>query len=101
MPVRILTIVDLPAPFSPIRAVTWPGKSVRWASCSARTPGNRFDTPARDRRGLTPSPVRARGRDEGRSGSPGRPGGLLSIVEAGGPGAITPAPLPPGRGALV
>src|SRR4051812_17847429 len=39
MPVRILTMVDLPAPFSPINAVTRPGASDRLTSFSACTPG--------------------------------------------------------------
>jgi hypothetical protein len=36
-PVRILTKVDLPAPFAPIRATTSPRRTVRLASVSART----------------------------------------------------------------
>src|SRR5690348_12353980 len=37
-PVRIFTSVDLPAPFSPISAVTQPAGSSRLARSSARTP---------------------------------------------------------------
>ncbi len=51
MPVRILTSVDLPAPFSPISAVTSPGRKARLTLCRARTPGKRLETPDIDRIG--------------------------------------------------
>src|ERR1700730_6839218 len=38
MPVRIFTSVDLPAPFSPMRAVTWPECRSSWPSVRARVP---------------------------------------------------------------
>ena len=44
-------MVDLPAPFSPISAVTRPDWSGKAESCSARTPGKLFDTPERVRTG--------------------------------------------------
>ena len=40
MPDRIFTSVDLPAPFSPMSAVTAPRGSSRLARSSARTPPN-------------------------------------------------------------
>src|SRR6478735_12083721 len=40
MPDSIFTSVDLPAPFSPISAVTAPRRSSRVARSSARTPPN-------------------------------------------------------------
>ena len=42
MPVMILTSVDFPAPFSPIRATTSPGKRSKLTPLSARTPGKRL-----------------------------------------------------------
>src|SRR5918993_949100 len=43
-PVITLIIVDLPAPFSPTRACTSPGRSSKETSSRASTPGNRFVT---------------------------------------------------------
>src|SRR5215467_3120569 len=40
MPARIFISVDLPAPFSPIKAWTWPAISSNRTPASARTPGN-------------------------------------------------------------
>src|SRR5580692_1932750 len=57
MPVRILTIVDLPAPFSPISAVTSPALRPKVTSCKARTPGKLFETPVRARTGAAPAVV--------------------------------------------
>src|ERR1700678_4252962 len=54
MPVRIFTIVDLPAPFSPMRAVTSPAFRRNATSWRARTPGNDFETPIKDRMGAAP-----------------------------------------------
>src|SRR5271156_4552659 len=51
MPVRIFTMVDLPAPFSPINAVTSPASRLNAMSWSARTPGKDLETPVRDRIG--------------------------------------------------
>src|SRR4051794_26301138 len=68
MPVRILTMVDLPAPFSPISAVTSPARSVRCALCRARTPGKRLETPVSARRGA--GLALAVGRSTGRGGTP-------------------------------
>jgi hypothetical protein len=42
MPVMILTSVDFPAPFSPIRATTSPGYRSKLTPLSARTPGKRL-----------------------------------------------------------
>ena len=44
-PVMTLISVDLPAPFSPIRAWTSPARRVKSTSWSARTPGNDLVTP--------------------------------------------------------
>src|SRR5687767_7236970 len=44
MPHRILTSVDLPAPFSPMSAVTCPAYSCRLASLRARAPPKDFFT---------------------------------------------------------
>src|SRR5215212_2247937 len=54
MPVRILTTVDLPAPFSPMSAITSPARRVIPARCSARTPGKRLETATRDTSGTEP-----------------------------------------------
>jgi hypothetical protein len=43
-PARILTSVDLPAPFSPTSACDSPAYSSRWTSRSAATAPNDFDT---------------------------------------------------------
>src|SRR5471032_1118836 len=59
MPVRIFTIVDLPAPFSPISAVTSPALSPKVTSFKARTPGKLLETPIRDRTGVPPSVVKS------------------------------------------
>src|SRR5690606_8596813 len=45
MPVITLTSVDLPAPFSPISAVTLPGHSASCTFSRARTPGNTLVMP--------------------------------------------------------
>src|SRR4051794_41177153 len=45
LPVRMRTSVDLPAPFSPTRAWTRPGRHVRSARSSARTPGKDLLSP--------------------------------------------------------
>src|SRR5690242_9373968 len=58
MPVRILTSVDLPAPFSPTSAVVSPARSVRPTSCKARTPGKDLLTPDSDSTGAAGSMVR-------------------------------------------
>src|SRR6187455_3391 len=50
-PEMILIMVDLPAPFSPTRACTRPARIVMSALRMARTAPNRFDMPARCRRG--------------------------------------------------
>src|SRR3979490_550182 len=42
MPVRICTIVDLPAPFSPMSAITSPANACRRMSVKARTPPKRL-----------------------------------------------------------
>src|SRR4051794_24840432 len=44
MPAMIFISVDLPAPFSPMRACTEPRFSRNWTSSSARTPGNSLRT---------------------------------------------------------
>src|SRR5271166_6347976 len=55
MPVRILTSVDFPAPFSPTRAVTSPSLRARPTPCSARTPGKAFETPDSERTSVPPA----------------------------------------------
>jgi hypothetical protein len=52
MPVSIYTMVDFPAPFSPISAVTSPALRLNVTSCKARTPGKDFETPDRDKIGV-------------------------------------------------
>ena len=44
-------MVDLPAPFWPISAMTSPGSTSSEAPTSAGTPENRFSTPRMDRSG--------------------------------------------------
>ena len=70
MPVRILTSVDLPAPFSPISAVTCPDRASGATSCSARTPGKLFDTPVSDRMGRASAPGAAGRSAQGRLARP-------------------------------
>src|ERR671921_448913 len=43
-PVMILIRVDLPAPFSPTNAWTWPACRARSTRSSARVPANRLET---------------------------------------------------------
>ena len=50
-PVRILTIVDLPAPFAPSRACASPGSTVRSTARSATTGPNAFATAVASRSG--------------------------------------------------
>ncbi len=42
-PEMTLMSVDLPAPFSPTSACTWPASVAKWTSSSALTPGNDFE----------------------------------------------------------
>jgi hypothetical protein len=56
-PVRILTRVDLPLPFSPMTAWTVPGRTTRLQSRSARVSPNALATPSTRTRGTT-SPLR-------------------------------------------
>src|ERR1700722_9156410 len=51
MPPRIFISVDLPAPFSPMRASTSPGRTRRLTFSSARTPGKDLLTPSTSRIG--------------------------------------------------
>ena len=53
-------MVDLPAPFSPISAVTSPALRPKLTSCRARTPGKDFETPVRDRTGAAAARVKIR-----------------------------------------
>src|SRR5437588_820673 len=60
-PARIFISVDLPAPFSPTTAWTWPRPTSRCMRASACTPPYRFDSPriatdAEPGDGLVPSP---------------------------------------------
>src|SRR3954463_7213261 len=50
LPARIFISVDLPAPFSPIRACTVPGRIRRLTPSSATTPGYRLVMPSASRR---------------------------------------------------
>jgi hypothetical protein len=50
-PARILIMVDLPAPFSPTRACTWPALIVMSPLRTACTAPNRFDMPVSRSRG--------------------------------------------------
>src|SRR6476661_1969867 len=47
--------VDLPAPFSPMRACTSPGRSSKETSSFATTPGKRFVMPSSTTKGGAPS----------------------------------------------
>src|SRR5690242_19919105 len=51
-PVMILMSVDLPAPFSPMRAWTSPGSNSKETPFSARTPSNDFEIDCARRIGL-------------------------------------------------
>src|SRR5215212_2392655 len=51
MPERILTRVDLPAPFSPTSTWTSPARRSNATSSRATTPGNRLDIPRSSRTG--------------------------------------------------
>src|SRR5262245_28610336 len=57
IPAMVLIVTDLPAPLSPISAVTWPAGSSRSTSESACTGPKFFETPLRRRRGSAPFPV--------------------------------------------
>src|SRR6516164_6151414 len=46
MPIRHFISVDLPAPFSPIKACTVPLRVRSWTSLRARTPGNCLEIPS-------------------------------------------------------
>src|SRR5687767_12818374 len=48
-PLRIFSSVDLPAPFSPIKACTDPACTSKETSVSALTPGNSIDTRSKAR----------------------------------------------------
>src|SRR5215471_94343 len=56
-PARILTSVDLPAPFSPTSACTSPARTSKSTPESAWTPGYDFDTPCIARYGVTAGAV--------------------------------------------
>src|SRR5206468_1390336 len=53
----VLIVTDLPAPLSPISAVTWPAGMSRSMSESACTGPKFFETPSRRRRGSAPLPL--------------------------------------------
>src|SRR5262245_45946389 len=57
IPAMVLIVTDLPAPLSPISAVTWPAGSSRSMSWSACTGPKFFETPSRRRRGSAPFSV--------------------------------------------
>src|SRR5690348_16895062 len=57
MPAMHLIVTDLPAPLSPIRAVTWPAGISKFTSESAWTGPKFFETPLRRRRGSAPFSV--------------------------------------------
>src|SRR5262245_54837296 len=57
IPAMVLIVTDLPAPLSPISAVTWPAGSSRSTSWSACTGPKFFETPLRRRRGSAPFSV--------------------------------------------
>src|ERR1700730_1170723 len=46
MPIRHFISVDLPAPFSPIKACTVPLRARNWTLLRARTPGNCLEIPS-------------------------------------------------------
>src|SRR6202042_3495700 len=69
-PDRILSSVDLPAPFSPKRAWISDGPTSRWTFSSASTPGKRLLTPVILRIGLS-----------GFAGADASPAGALAIQE--------------------
>src|SRR5208282_1697732 len=88
MPVSILTSVDLPAPFSPTRAVTSPARKVRLTLCKARTPGKLLETPRSDRTGVASAASDDR-RDEGIGRIDSRPKLVFSRLPlARGAGAL-------------
>src|SRR5512147_3258251 len=75
-PLNSLSRVDLPAPFSPTRACTSPGRSSKSTSLSARTPGKLLDT-ASSLRGLAAPDGAAAG---SRGGTPGGPVALSGLL---------------------
>src|SRR5512132_3474093 len=75
-PAITLIKVDLPAPFSPTRACTSPGRNSKSTSLSARTPGKLLDA-ASSWRGLAAPDGAAAGPPGGTPGRPVAPSRLL------------------------
>src|ERR1700733_14055970 len=107
-------MVDLPAPFGPIRAVSDPSGTAKLASLTAATPPNDFDSPRTSRAGPSPRPppsvvALAPAAGAGFPAAASGPGELFPLTlaaegaasGAGGPAAATatagPGP-PAGRG---
>src|ERR1700729_4291906 len=107
-------MVDLPAPFGPIRAVSDPSGTARLASWTAATPPNDFDSPRTSRAGPSPRPLPpvfalAPAAGAGFPAAASGPGELLplalpAVLAASGPGGpaaatATAGAVPPaGRG---
>src|SRR6266498_1716810 len=82
MPATHLISVDLPAPLSPTRAITWPGNARKSTSSSARTIPKCFETPRSSRVGLSVGgaiEVGNEGRPAGRPSNPITPQ-LLAVL---------------------
>src|SRR3954466_13522200 len=81
-PARILSSVDLPAPFSPSRAITSPRRTSKSTPCSACTPGKLLAIPDMRRRGSAGAGRRTSWRRGGSpAGPPGSGGRLLHLVQ--------------------
>src|SRR4051794_33347188 len=80
-PARILSRVDLPAPFSPSSAITSPRRTSKSTPCSACTPGKLLLIPDMRRRGSTGAVRRTSWRRWGSPAGPGSGGRLLHLVE--------------------